>query len=429
MNFKRIVCASILAATSHQLPAQMKQTCQDLRNRFSSLTIDTGLANQFYHIETYGGKQRLNYVTPLRKLFGGKLKYSFDDGSWQNVTTLLSMVGAEEEVIGLTKSYNKHSGSISNDVSDSTDQPKLMSLGSFLERIDTCRIVMINEAHDRVQPRAFILSLLSGLKAKGFTHLAMETLSASNFNDVTMNTGYYTSEPMFAEIVREALRLGFTLVPYEDSKAIQHSNAEREIAQAENLTNALKAAPSNAKFLVIAGYSHIAEDIPNDFYITMAMQVKKISGINPFTIDQTTSLKETDDNGLAVMKTLSNKASKTEVVLNTDDGISSNGLHYDAYIIHPKSTYRNCRPTWLTCGGMKKELRVKCDNNKAVLIQAYYKNEITSNQSYNLRIPADQTFYVDEHRNACLFLIPKNNYVITFRDENNSIIYKKDVKF
>jgi hypothetical protein len=300
-----------------------------------------------------------------------------------------------------------------------------VDLSTVLHNIGPTKVVMINEAHDRIEPRAYILSILPQLKSKGFTHLAMETLNYFKQKDISLNTGYYTSEPMFGEVVREALKLGFTLVPYEDTNSVSHTNAEREIAQATNLSSAIATASKNAKFFVIAGYAHIAEDYPEGTFSTMAMQFKRISGINPFTIDQVTSLEGSNN---FLFGNLLKGLATPKAIVNMSDAISIGLAHYDAFIIHPPTKLVNCRPDWLACNGMKKDFNVKCNNKKAILIQAYYKSEISSNQSYQTRVPADQTFYLDKGGKAHLFLIPGNSYVIVFRDENNKIIQTKTVK-
>jgi hypothetical protein len=91
------------------------------------------------------------------------------------------------------------------------------------------KILMINEAHDRPQTRAFITSLLKELKEVGVTHLAMETFSENgNFTSLDATTGYYTPEPSSGEIVREALSLGYKLIPYEDYDLMNHTRNQRD---------------------------------------------------------------------------------------------------------------------------------------------------------------------------------------------------------
>lgn len=425
MFYKRNLLLLLLAFFATIVSAQQQEECQDLRKRLLNNCKDSFASNELFHIEIKEGKPTLNYITPLKRTYSNRVKYTFADNSWNCVTSALSMVGADKDVLSISKKSNLYQDSIykRNSTVEEINNISTIDDAALLNSIDTNKVIMINEAHDRVQPRAFLLYLLPLLKARGYTYLAMETLNRNNTNEISYSTGYYTTEPMFGEVAREALRLGCTLIPYEDSNAAKHTNLERETAQAFNLWNAIKAAPETAKFIVIAGYGHIMEDIPNDMYRTMAMEFKKISGINPFTIDEFYSLEES---GYANHLPLAKDTRSPEIILNNNNNIlTTNPGHYDAFIIHPKTQYKNCRPTWLTCNGIKKEYKIKCDNKKAILIQAYYANEVTSTDAFNTRIPADQTFYLDKNSYCHLFLIPKNDYIIVFRDDDNNIIYKK----
>ncbi|MGZ7352753.1 hypothetical protein ACXWRV_09360, partial [Streptococcus pyogenes] len=64
----------------------------------------------------------------------------------------------------------------------------------------------------------------------------------------------YLHEPLYGEIVRQAIHLGYTLVPY-DSNA--QTIAEREAEQASNIYRQVFARDPQARLLVHAGYAHI----------------------------------------------------------------------------------------------------------------------------------------------------------------------------
>jgi hypothetical protein len=421
---------SLLFFTSIASAQINKYACQDLRSRFTPFDTPVISNNSWFHIDTKGIGQELNYITPLRRVFLNQIAWSFDDGSWEYIAGLLSFVGDYQGSMNIIRKHNiyESENTPASKPEIILDKNLLISCTDLLNAIDTCKVVMINEDHNRVQPRAFLLSILPQLKSQGFTHLAMETLNHVKQNDVSINTGYFTAEPIFGEVVREALRLGFTLVPYEDANAIKHTNAERELAQATNIYNAIKAAPKYAKFLVVAGHAHIAEDFPDGTLSTMAMQFKALSGIDPITIDQLTSQEESGYPNDIIFSQLSKGLKTPKAIFNTSDAISVGLAHYDAFIIHPLTKLIHCRPDWLICNGLKKDYGIECKNKKAVLIQAYYKNEISAPQFYNNRIPADQTFYLDANGFVHLFLIPGNNYVIVFRDENNKIIQTQKIK-
>ena len=67
---------------------------------------------------------------------------------------------------------------------------------------------------------------------------------------------------------------------------------QRDSIQAVNIFKTIRM-DSSAKIFVYAGYGHIAEKGDAD-YVPMGMAFKKISGIDPLTIDQTSMTEESD---------------------------------------------------------------------------------------------------------------------------------------
>jgi len=128
----------------------------------------------------------------------------------------------------------------------------------ILENYSKEPLLMFNEAHNRGQHRAFLRSMLPELYKAGYTYLAMEALSLA---DSALNrrkypvksSGYYIREPAFGQLVRDALALGFILIPYEDTSKIQK---DREKSQAQNIFNFQVAHPG-AKMIIWAGHDHI----------------------------------------------------------------------------------------------------------------------------------------------------------------------------
>ena len=152
------------------------------------------------------------------------------------------------------------------------------------------RIVMVNEAHHDAHTRLLTLALLPRLRALGFSYFAAEALGE---NDPELaRRGYpvrnsgteYLRDPMYGDILREAIRLGFTLVPYDNALAGQ----ARETAQAEALYKKVFAKDPNARLFVHAGYAHI-DKTPGRLgeWHPMAMQLEKLTGLVPLSIDQT----------------------------------------------------------------------------------------------------------------------------------------------
>lgn len=152
--------------------------------------------------------------------------------------------------------------------------------------IENNRVIMMNEMHFNPRSRAFVINWLEKCYQSGYRYLAAETLRAS---DSLLNqrrtvlkgeTGWYSDEPVFGDLFRTALNMGYTLVPYEGSGF----GVDREVSQAKNLvTNIIEKDPE-AKFLLLGGFGHIADR--NGWY-SMGRYFKEQSGIDPFTMECT----------------------------------------------------------------------------------------------------------------------------------------------
>ena len=203
-------------------------------------------------------------------------------------------------------------------------------------------IVMINEAHHNAHTRVLTLALLPRLRALGFSYFAAEALGDDDPG--LMQRGYpvresgteYLREPLYGEIVREAIRLGFTLIPYDSSS---NDLQTRDTTQAENLFRKVFASDPHARLFVDAGYAHIdkargrlGEILP------MATQLAKLSGFEPLSIDQTQflehSLGGSDDYHVLTGRFPTRSA---EVLLNrtSDAPWSAQPKLYDLSVILP----------------------------------------------------------------------------------------------
>jgi len=153
------------------------------------------------------------------------------------------------------------------------------------------RIVMINESHHDAQTRELTLALLPRLRAMGFRYFAAEALSDKDAD--LMRRGYpvessgseYLLEPLYGEIIRQAIKLGYIIVPYDIEL---NSDKDREGVQAQALYEKVFAKDPQAKLFVHAGYSHIDKATGNlgDDIKPMAMQLKQLSGLDPLSVDQ-----------------------------------------------------------------------------------------------------------------------------------------------
>jgi hypothetical protein len=203
------------------------------------------------------------------------------------------------------------------------------------------RIVMINEAHHDAHTRQLTLELLPRLRALGFTYFAAEALGendpdlAKRGYPVRKSGTEYLREPLYGDILREAVRLGFTLVPYDNALTGQ----ARETAQAEALYRKVFAKDPNARLFVHAGYAHI-DKVPGRLgeWHPMAMQLEKLTGLVPLSIDQTDFL-ETGLDASDAYHRLAHAfpSDRPEVLLNRQTGQpwSARPAAYDVNVILP----------------------------------------------------------------------------------------------
>jgi hypothetical protein len=230
----------------------------------------------------------------------------------------------------------------------------------IVKKVENERVVIFNEAHYSGQQRAFMRDILRRLYEKGFKHLALETLDAK---DKTINqrgyplrikSGFYSDEPTFGQMLREAKAVGFQVWDYEDTldcKPPTNYFDFREQQQAENLKTIMDKLP-NEKLLIWVGHGHIYESTPQMDFKMMASYFKKKTGINPYTIEQTTfseTANETTDP--AIWKVAMKKWQfKKPIVVTKKDSVfvfpPMQGI-VDMQVFFPKTEYPNHYPNWM----------------------------------------------------------------------------------
>jgi hypothetical protein len=93
------------------------------------------------------------------------------------------------------------------------------------------KLVMFSENHFFPNHRKLLLQLLKDFRNLGFNYLALETLSGDSAlnagNPLTLESGFYTREPIYSELIRTAQNLGFKFVSYENF----NPSSNREVTQ------------------------------------------------------------------------------------------------------------------------------------------------------------------------------------------------------
>ncbi len=277
------------------------------------------------------------------------------------------------------------------------------------------RIVMLNEAHHVAQTRLLTLALLPRLRELGFTHFAAEDLDERDVDLAARSypvvaSGTYVHEPLYGEIIRTALRLGFIVVPY-DSTHGESDPVVREEEQARHLVERVFRAAPNARLLVHAGYAHVHKRADYFYTATLAMRLRRMTGFDPLSIDQTLLRPIEPGREYADYRELLRRFPITEAsVLLRDAAPRAWSLEpqvYDVSVLLPPPTREIAgRPDWLDLGGERMPVLIDLDLSSTqlpCLIEARYAAEDTA------AIPADRLLLEHAGDKPALFL-RRGNY-------------------
>lgn len=310
------------------------------------------------------------------------------------------------------------------------------AVAAILEAARDRRVVMVNEAHHVPQNRVLTLELLRGLRDAGYRYLAVEALglesgeALARDGHAVLSTGLYTREPVFGQLVREALRLGYTLVPYDTYPVGCRPTPEdpnrcgtlRDSMAAENIHARTFARDPAARVLVHVGYSHVVK-VPRQGGTKWLGWWLERRGLAPLTIDQT----EMRERGAPELEPAEYRRAEAlgwltaPVVLHTPDGgwyrSSAEGFGgVDMQVFTPRASTLHGRPAWLfTRAGRSpvalgpELLRHIPRDGEPVLVQAFAAGEGTN------AIPVDQ--FVARDASVPALALPPGRYriVITGR--------------
>jgi hypothetical protein len=179
------------------------------------------------------------------------------------------------------------------------------ALKEIVRQARSAQVVILNENHLEPRHRAFALQVARALRPLGYRHLALEALivdpqdqgAVEHMRKLTdrgypvFTDGMYTNDPMFADFLAQAMALGYQPQAYDGQPRTAGDRvAAREQFQAENIARRILAADPRAKVLVYVGFRH-ATEVPFDGGLGrqmdwMARRLKRITGIDPLTIDQ-----------------------------------------------------------------------------------------------------------------------------------------------
>ncbi|HET8859992.1 hypothetical protein [Marivirga sp.] len=292
------------------------------------------------------------------------------------------------------------------------------------------QVVMINEAHHNSMHRAFTKSLLQRLFDNGYKNLGLEALDNGENLDSALNsrgypiqkTGYYTQDPQFGNLIREAIEIGYEVFAYERIGTDFGKN--REIEQAKNIQKVIESRP-NEKFLIHCGFDHLMEGNYSGWEKAMAGRLTEYAGIDPLTInqDEYSERSKTEFNH-PLLKALD----INEPCILIDE--YNNPLKYkrdeawaDIAVLHPNTKYDDTRPNWLFENG-NKNISLKLNDipiEFPVMVLAFKKGE-----DINVAIPIDIT-EIENKKESCHLALKEGTYEIVVTNKSKSFKFEKTV--
>ena len=246
------------------------------------------------------------------------------------------------------------------------------------------KAIFFNEAHSAPITRTLTVELLARLRAQGYNTFAAETLyigdkDLQHRGYAIAKTGFYTSEPIYGEMVREAIRLGYKVVAYDAENAGVGDPREKE--GAETLANLFKR-DANTRLVVNAGFAHIQK---SGVYLrgsSMATFFRKLSGIEPLAIEQTMMIEHArEDQNHPYYVAAKNAAHPNHPFVFINDAGAAWTLKpglYDVSVFFPPSNMTENRPDWVSLDGTRLPYQISSDTCRGqfpCLIEARYAGE------------------------------------------------------
>lgn len=333
---------------------------------------------------------------------------------------------------GVWHDLYEHDYIVSKDYTDFFKE-QLFSYDSLLQKVKDEQIIMLNEIHLNPQCRILWLKLIRDLKPYGFNKLFIETLSIDD-NELAerkypvLQSGYYTKEAVFGNLIREACNLDYKILPYDDMHNFKGTDSSEIQAFLEKYGQVAAISPPNVSFLggeksfveeysreynayqnikenlnpgdkviILCGFAHLKETQSKygAFQFPLAWYIKTDLGINPLTIDQTSMISNT-----AIKNTLYKTVANDEYQFfqNTNADFSAQcfgraiGTSTDIVAVSPIERIENGRTNWLDSRGYEK-IEVSNDVKNMELpvkLVLYYEDESAD------QVPADVFIYKEK---------------------------------
>jgi hypothetical protein len=388
------------------------------------------------------------YLEPLSILHRDSLLYDtlrpeFKSQFYQTLRDYYSFAGFNSEAFALRDTAL---GVLQRDTCNTLifKDLKLKNAVNFIsENVKNRRILMLNERSHLPICRLFAINLLDSLKRHGFNYLALENIYNKNYinkNGFPIDEeGFLSQEPMFAELIRQAVLKGFKIIGYKDtSECLPPPDAHRfycsnlkEENAAERIARIFKKDAKAKVFMYVEDDQNYKDNfvaqrqrrVGHKFKF-LAMCLKEKLGFDPLSINQSDMVERSIrayENPLyrCLWRTFSPEES---VVLTQKDGKSWLKPDFetmlDAYVFHPR-TSQEIPYEWLEKVGFKKKNLEVSDIKDGYLTQVFYKNEL--DLVGKKAIPA-LNLPMRGEANLELWLRPNTAYVVRIYAKNSRLL-------
>ncbi|MEQ8908382.1 MAG: hypothetical protein RIC95_04260 [Vicingaceae bacterium] len=295
----------------------------------------------------------------------------------------------------------------------------------ILKRAQGEQVVIINEAHHKPKHRFFTRSLLKELYGQGYRYLGLETLTnrggmadneLNQRKHPVLNSGTYSKEPQFGNLIREALAIGYTLFPYEG----EGNGKPREINQAKHIA-AFMENNKDGKYLIHCGYAHATEGMMgNSWEKAMAGRLTEYTGINPLTVNQTKFDNRFD---AGYLNPLSQRLELTEPTVFLEENQLSylgtrNDSAFDIMVFHEQASYQKAKPDWLD---ENENVWVSFPDSLINLGKPFFAMAFIEGEEIAEAIPYDLDI-LTESRDSVLLALKAGNYILHFQNKNGKAL-------
>ena len=271
----------------------------------------------------------------------------------------------------------------------------------IIEQAGTTSITMINGGYRMALYPIFVTNLLEGLYDKGYRHLGLEGICQDILpgDDLRYLDNVKGKEPRFANLIRKALDLGFTIFKVD-------SFGTKDSEQVEELKKRMEQFPDDKILIYVSSVHSIEAQLHESIGKTLANKISEDLNVNPLTIGQLTYTEKTSAYYESFL--YKNTSIVEPVVFVSDIGESYFDKKYvpewnDIHVFHPRSEFYQGRPSWLASSG--NEL-VSVDVSKSGLKLPIMVYAIDEGEQKADAIPYDVVEVTEASKDAVLFLPP-----------------------